>query len=386
MSRFLLHSDVIADYRGTIASPGAILLDGNAIQAVGSPQNVGHPEDATYIQVDGMITPSFVNAHSHLDLSGLGPVLQTESFADWLVEIVRPIRLDSARIPEHVRKGIELSLVGGSRVIGDIAGTQLAAEIVVSSELLSVSYVEVIGFGKGQHAAKEKVLGIPDQFDVSPHAPYTCSLEVYKVCFESGKKVSTHLSESKAELDFVQHHSGDIFEYLTKVDAWDETVQPWEEHPIDVLLRLADGCPFLAAHLNYIEDRHLAMIANSNMSVVYCPRASAYFGHIDHRWMELVAAGVNVALGTDSLLCLDTPDRISVLDEMRLLYKRDCVEANVLMQMATINGASALGIEPSLVTMSEGETAGLLWFDGIESMGELLDSCVQPQWVIPRQT
>ena len=53
--------------------------------------------------------------------------------------------------------------------------------------------------------------------------------------------------------------------------------------------------------------------------------------------------------------------------------------------MATINGACALGVEPSLVTMSEGETAGLLWFDGIESMGALLDSSVQPQWVIPRQ-
>ena len=51
------------------------------------------------------------------------------------------------------------------------------------------------------------------------------------------------------------------------------------------------------------------MLAASNITVAYCPRASHYFGHTNHRWKEMLDAGINVALGTDSLLCLDTPDQ-----------------------------------------------------------------------------
>ena len=381
MARFLLHSEVIADYRGILASPGAILLDGNYIEAVGSPQDIGLPEGVQFAQINGMVTPSFVNAHAHLDLSSVGPVLQKESFADWLIEIVRPIRLDKSRIHENVVKGIELSLVGGCRIVGDIAGSQLAAEITTESELLSVSFVEIIGFGHSQGAAIETLHGIPDQFEISPHAPYTCSKEVYKACFESNKKVSTHLSESIGELEFVQNHRGELFNYLSTLDSWDEQTHPWGQHPIDGLLEIANGAPFVAAHLNYIEDRHLDLIATSNMSVAYCPRASTYFGHADHRWREMDAAGVNVALGTDSLLCLDTPDRISVLDEMRLLYQRDNADSKVLFAMATVNGANALGVDPTLVTLDLGKTAGLLAFEGCDTLDAMLSTSILPEWI-----
>ena len=98
----------------------------------------------------------------------------------------------------------------------------------------------------------------------------------------------------------------------------------------------------------------------------------------------MIAAGVAVALGTDSLLCLDTPDRITVLDDMRLLYKRDQCDPKMLFAMATIHGAVGLGLSPSLVMLDEGETAGLLSFDGIcnNPLIEILESNIAPQWVL----
>jgi cytosine/adenosine deaminase-related metal-dependent hydrolase len=384
MPRFLIHSDVIADYRGILASPGAILIDGNRIEAIGSPQDIGHPSDVPVVKIDGLVTPSFVNAHAHLDLSGLGNVAFSDSFIEWLIEVVRPIRIDPARIQSDVRKGIKLSLDGGCNVVGDIAGTIEAAEIVKESELISVSYVEIIGSGKNSGEAIKKVNEIPNQFEVTPHAPYSCSKEVYEACFSTGKKIATHLSESLSEIEFAQNRGGDFVEAMKRMGVWEESIKPYGKHPIDAILEIAGNAEFVSAHLNYVDDNHLELVSESNMSVAYCPRASEYFGHKNHRWKEMLDCGINVALGTDSLLCLDTPDRISVLDEMKLLYRRDGGEPNTLFAMASVNGAIALGLDPQLVSLSEGENAGLLGFDGLNSLQEVLISEVPPKWITPQ--
>ena len=100
----------------------------------------------------------------------------------------------------------------------------------------------------------------------------------------------------------------------------------------------------------------------------------------------MLAAGINVALGTDSMLCLDTPDRISVLDEMRLLHRRDNPDPRVLLQMGTINGATALGAEPSRFTLDPGPVAGLISLDinpenSLDPLRQILDGDAPPEWL-----
>lgn len=108
--------------------------------------------------------------------------------------------------------------------------------------------------------------------------------------------------------------------------------------------------PFLVAHVNDADDAAIRTLAHTRASVVYCPRASAYFAADrrfgPHRYRDMLTAGVRVALGTDSVVNLDTPDRISILDEMRLLHRRDATDARTLLTMATVNGAAALGLNP----------------------------------------
>jgi cytosine/adenosine deaminase-related metal-dependent hydrolase len=98
----------------------------------------------------------------------------------------------------------------------------------------------------------------------------------------------------------------------------------------------------------------------------------------------MLEAGVNVALGTDSLLCLDSPDRMSVLDEMRYLYLNQNADPQTLFAMATVNGAIGLGIDPALVTLSTGPTSGLIAFDvvGDQPLLDILKSTEMPSWVI----
>lgn len=380
MTRKIIHADAIADFRGKLASPGAILLDGNSIVCAGTPEEVGRPDGVEITQVNGLVTPSFVNVHTHLDLSGVGTMPACDSFCDWVAEVVSPIRRDTEGISEAVARGLKLSQEGGTSIVGDIAGNAVSASLTREIENVFTFY-EFIESKKSKEEVAREIHELPENCCISPHAPYTCSVETYSASFESGRLVATHLCETLEELDYAQSRMGAIAELEKRFGVWDDEKKPWGEHPLEVVLKLAHGKPFIGVHLNYIEDHHLAMLAQSNMTVAYCPRASEYFGHAKHRWKEMIEAGVQVALGTDSLLCLDTPDRISVLDEMRLLFQRDDADPRLLFTMATVNGARALGVPTSLVTLEEGKTAGLLVFTGCDSLASLLSVSASPRWV-----
>ncbi|MEL6329794.1 MAG: amidohydrolase family protein, partial [Planctomycetota bacterium] len=73
-----------------------------------------------------------------------------------------------------------------------------------------------------------------------------------------------------------------------------------------------------------------------------------------HRYQELFEAGVEVCLGTDSILNLDTPDRISPLDDARLIYRRDGFDPQRLLSMCTSSAAAAVGLDPRRFLVAEG--------------------------------
>jgi len=98
-------------------------------------------------------------------------------------------------------------------------------------------------------------------------------------------------------------------------------------------------------------------MARHGWSVAYCPRASDYFGHHGHRYRAMIEAGVNVCLGTDSIICHGT---LSILDEMRHLHHRDHTDPATLLAMATTRGMRGLGLEPRDATLAPGASPGLI--------------------------
>ena len=109
------------------------------------------------------------------------------------------------------------------------------------------------------------------------------------------------------------------------------------------------------AHVNDASDFDIELLASTGTSVAYCPRASAYFRAADrfgpHRYQEMLRAGVNVAIGTDSIINLGdqprtgTGARLSVFDEIRVLHRNGDFDEAQLLRMATVNGARALGLD-----------------------------------------
>src|SRR5690606_34289008 len=142
-----------------------------------------------------------------------------------------------------------------------------------------------------------------------PHAPYSAGLKLYKHAAmlahtHQGLLLSTHLSETLEEEQFIRSATGMYADMLRKLGKWDDVaIRPRGVSPIAHLSNILHDAHWLVAHCNHVSDDDIAILASSRTSVAYCPIASHYFGHRKHRWQDMLAAGVNVCLGTDSILC-----------------------------------------------------------------------------------
>jgi len=153
--------------------------------------------------------------------------------------------------------------------------------------------------------------------------------------------------------------SGPWVDYLKGIKRWDGTFECPHLTPVDYFLKMKlHGRSFLLAHVNYISDDELGRLAETPHSVVYCPRSHKFFGHKNHRFVEMLAKGINVALGTDSLASNNT---LSILDEMRFIHREyPDVPLATILRMATINGARALNWADKTGSMSVGKDADLI--------------------------
>ena len=405
--RKLIRAAAVIDARGIEAAPGAVLLEGRRVIAAGSPSDIGTHEEAVVIEEpSAVILPAMVNAHCHLDLSRLEPRPFPGRFESWRegIAATRAAQEREGVLRADCDLGIELSLAGGVAFVGDIAGAGKLEplEALRSGPLGGVSFIEFFGLGTRQQDAIARMgalLGsVPDHdrgvgLGVSPHAPYSCGAELYEAAMDTGLPLATHLAESLEEEQVLRSEDGPFRELADNLGAWNEGVVMPGVHPVDALAECMDRRSIMLVHLNYIEDDHVDLLVRSGACVAYCPRASDYFGHPhggrpDHQYGRMFQAGLTVALGTDSRTCLDTPDRIGVLDEMRHLFVRDGADPAMLLEMATRHGARALGLDESLVTFEPGPVGGVLAVDlmgrpGPDPLQSVLAQRNAPRWIIP---
>jgi cytosine/adenosine deaminase-related metal-dependent hydrolase len=208
----------------------------------------------------------------------------------------------------------------------------------------------------------------------------------YTRCLEAAKKqglpLATHLAETPHEQAFLETQTGPFRELWDKLGAWDENVPRFTGGPVRFAqsLGLLDYQTLLA-HVNYCDDEELGLLAAGKASVVYCPRTHAYFGHPPHRWREMLARGINVAVGTDS--CASSPD-LNLVEDLRLLHRlAPDADPLLLWGMATVLAARAIGMESEVGTLSPGKAADCAVFSvqSADPLREVLKPDVLPSQV-----
>src|SRR5262249_13659344 len=141
---------------------------------------------------------------------------------------------------------------------------------------------------------------------------------------------------------WLAHGTGRVAEFRAKFPLSGELARA-VRNPVSALRDCGMADRLLLAHGNYLAGDQIAELARSECSVAYCPRAHRFFGHPPHPWREMLAAGINVCVGTDSLA---SNESLSILDELRFLRRMyPEVSARTLLEMGTIRAARALGLQ-----------------------------------------
>jgi aminodeoxyfutalosine deaminase len=296
-------------------------------------------------------------------------------------DIVQPHR-PSASSPVEVTAFLELIAPTVDRVA---AAAELAEEYLISPLALGEGpgILSPLPLGEGPGVRADEQLGndrkrhAPDALTLtlsqrergrilpglSPHAPYSVHADllaaVVALSQEHQVPVAMHLAESPEELEWLQSGGGLLQELLAEFGAWDETAKPRAAQPLDYLRLLATAHRALVVHGNYLDDEEIGFLAANaqQMSVVYCPRSHDWFSYRAYPLEKMLAAGVAVALGTDGRG--SSPD-LSLFDAMRFAGRRHpSVGLDVLLRMATLEGARSLGRNAAIGSLAPGHRADL---------------------------
>lgn len=299
--------------------------------------------------------PGLVNAHTHLEFSLLDePIAATSRFTDWIRCVVNYRRTCQEGTAAAIRKGTQESLRSGTTLIGDIATTGWKADDYAAAGFRGIVFQELLGLtdervstqgqlaaaiGEGQTPA---VSGI--QVGLSPHAPYSVHPDLFRAAIQaashSSRPIAMHLAETLAELELLADGIGEFRELLTDFGIWRDGLFGGRR-PIEFLHALAECPRSLVIHGNYLDETELRFLAkHPAMTLVYCPRTHAAFGHSQHPWRRLIAMGGSVAIGTDSRA---SNPNLSLFAELQFLAEHEPDVSHLeLLKLGTSCGRMAL--------------------------------------------
>ena len=328
------------------------------------------------------IVPGLVNAHTHIDLSILaGKTPPDPDFLRWLRSLIdyRSTNAPPTREAIHAAAIRAMADMGSTVLVGDIDSGDRGLASLIAERMEVVRFFEIRGRTVSQADGCLTQLSewdrtFPDDprqhRGLSPHAPYSTRPELYRRAAERNLPTAIHLAETREEIELSERRSGP---FVRLIDGLGGFVSENVGGTIREILDTLAGVPrLLVVHGNYLDP---AIDLPPNASVIYCPRTHAAFGHDPHPFRAFLARGIGVALGTDSLA--SNPD-LNVWNEARFLHSLDpTLPASLLLEMATLNGARALGLEADFGSIEPGKRA-LFHFvpqkSGCELEASLFDS------------
>ncbi len=279
---------------------GAVAIaDDGTIAEVGASADLGPGE-----HYDGcVIVPGFVNAHSHLEYATYAGFGDGLPFVPWIgMHVARKQALDPEDMVAIATIGALECLRSGITTIGDCSFSGAAAAAAAATGLRAIVYLEVFGRDVSAldrfhelHSAIAPLLSDLIAVGVSPHAPYTCTVEVYRACAELGLPLATHFAESPAEREWLVAGRGD----------WSPLASLLVPPPGETGIRLLAAAGLLgpgltAAHCVHADPEEIELLAEHGVGVAHCPRSNGFLGCGIAPLEELRTAGVPVSIATDS--------------------------------------------------------------------------------------
>ena len=394
---------------------GAVFVVGNKIRDVMPWKNLRPPASEKITDLgDVILLPGLVNAHCHLDYTDMaGELPPPKTFTDWIAAITAHKTgwsySDYARSWLH---GAHQLLKTGTTTVADIeAMPDLLPEVWGATPLRIFSFLEMTGI-KSRRPPKEVLREAVEKINslkhprhralLSPHAPYSTLPELLqltaKIIRKRNWRACIHVAESIQEFEMFAHARGEMHGWLARNER--DNADCGLGSPIAHLARQKLlGENVLAIHANCLARGDATLLGKNKTHVVHCTRSHDYFKHPKFERERLATAGVNLCLGTDSLATTrkigKQKPELDMFAEMRALADADeNISPEIILQMATVNGARALGLAGKIGELSKNSFADLiaLPYAGkfsradealLAHTGNVSASMIEGRWAIP---
>ena len=365
----LCHATVVTmDSHGTIVNDGAVAVHADQIVAVGpTTELMAHYHATQTIDCRGCaIIPGLINAHAHVPMSLLRGVAADLQLDVWLFGYMFPVE-GKFVTPEFVRTGTLLSCAemirGGTTTFVDMyfyeeevakACDEAGMRAVCGQSVMRLPSPDAASFDVGLERARTFI----DTWHthpritptIAPHAPYTCTDEIYQqaveLCRTYGVPLVTHLSETAREVveSRDQRHDTPIG-YANRVGAFD--------------------VPCIAAHCVHATSDDIALLAHRGVGVAPCPTSNLKLASGVAPYTQFLAAGVRTGLGTDGPASNDDQDMFSEIHLAALLPKGlsgdpTAMPAKQAFALATSSGARAIHQEHRIGSLEVGKQADIV--------------------------
>jgi 5-methylthioadenosine/S-adenosylhomocysteine deaminase len=372
---------------------GAILVGPEGrISAVGPQSRVPQPPDFQSLDApDAVLLPGLVNTHTHLELSGFAGLIPEDSFFDWIQHIRR--KKGETRAEEFVvaaRAGVEDAWKFGATTVADTGDTGAVARALHELGGRGIVYQEVFGPHPDQEEGSFR--GLVDsvqrlqpfasdrvRIGVSPHAPYTVSGPLFRRVAEYAHAerlpVALHLAESREESSLIKNGTGAFAE------MWQRRGIPLPRpaaSPVGYLNQFGIlGPDTLVIHAVQVTDLDRRTLRERGCGVALCPRSNARHGHGSPPIAEYLRDGLRAGLGTDSVASVESLDLFA---EARAAREFSGSSAQRLVELLTLGGARALGLDGEIGTLETGKWADLcvlrvgLGLTNEETAGRILET------------
>ena len=381
---------------GPTREDGWLRIEQGRIVAIGRRRLTGNPPSGQSIDLgDSIVLPGLVNAHTHLEFSDLQQPLDTEGgLPGWIARVVALRRARptgdaaEARLVAALRMGLGESLSHGVTTIGEIATAvprggypSIGPRVRVYREALGLSFG-----GRGVPGVVARDLDrLRDSAGISPHAPMTVSSALGKALLREAARrdlpVTMHLAESLAELAYVTGGGGPFCDLFSSLGAWPADRPPPVLPPSDWISRLARVRRGSVVHGTFLGEPPDATALDrlarhrDRLGVVVCPRTTRLLSGRLPPVARFLAAGVRVAIGTDSRA--SNPD-LSVLGEARELVGAGVVSPGEAMRMMTSDAAWNVAHEVRAGSIAVGRPADLVVLAPSGPFSDPLDAILRP--------
>jgi 5-methylthioadenosine/S-adenosylhomocysteine deaminase len=316
-----------------------------------------------------LLSPGLINAHGHAAMSLFRGLADDLPLMTWLEKHIWPAEakwVDEAFVRDGTDLAIAEQLKGGITCFSDMYFyPKVASDCVHNSGMRAQIAIPILDFpipgaGTADEAIRQGIELFGDlkhhpriKITFGPHAPYT-------VCDANLEKIRVIAEELDAAIHMHVHETA--FEVQ-------QAVEQTGERPLARLGRLGLlGPRFQAVHMTQISEDDLALLVESNTSVIHCPESNlklaSGFCPVERLWQ----AGVNVAIGTDGAASNNDLDLLGETRTAAMLAKAvagsaTALDAHRALRMATLNGARAMGLESEIGSLEVGKAADMVAFD-----------------------